>query len=424
MKKFILSISIFFVFTATALPAMAQTAASAEEIIKQLQEQIQLLKTQMEALQKAQSAVQQTSKDIGATLRILGQLRQGMTGEEVKLLQIALAADSEVYPEGLITGYYGKLTANAVKKFQKKHNLEQVGNVGPKTLKKLNEFFDENPVSKENRAGVEEHCAIVPPGHLIAPGWLKKNDRVKPVVPACQVLPPGIAKIISATTTPPTASPGKDVVSPVVSSTTVSGSTTPAPDTTPPVISWVVTSNTTDTGTTVIWATNEASNSKVYYATTSPLNFAAAGLVSDNSFVTSHSVTLTSLSKDTNYYIAVESSDAAGNVATSSQQSFATSGVDTTAPTISAVAASNITANGATISWLTNEPATSKVYYNSGSSISFSTAGVVNDVSLVTNHLLDLSGLSANATYYFAVRSLDAASNATTSAEYSFTTLP
>ena len=37
-----------------------------------------------------------------------------------------------------LTGYYGPATTKAVKLFQAKHKLEQVGNVGPLTLKALN----------------------------------------------------------------------------------------------------------------------------------------------------------------------------------------------------------------------------------------------------------------------------------------------
>src|SRR6185437_15076597 len=67
----------------------------------------------------------------------IGQLQRGAKGDAVKLLQALLAADPTIYPEGLVTGNYGALTAAAVARFQKKHGLDQVGNVGPKTLREL-----------------------------------------------------------------------------------------------------------------------------------------------------------------------------------------------------------------------------------------------------------------------------------------------
>jgi chitodextrinase len=81
---------------------------------------------------------------------------------------------------------------------------------------------------------------------------------------------------------------------------------------------------------------------------------------------------------------------------------------DTTAPTISGVAASNVTANGASISWTTNEGATSQVEY--GTTSKYGTLSPV-DSSLVLSHVVALSGLQPNTTYYFRPRSKDAAGN-------------
>lgn len=62
-------------------------------------------------------------------------------GEDVTRLQALLARDKEIYPEALVTGFYGSLTREAVKRFQKKYGLSQVGQVGPLTRKKLGEVF-------------------------------------------------------------------------------------------------------------------------------------------------------------------------------------------------------------------------------------------------------------------------------------------
>jgi peptidoglycan hydrolase-like protein with peptidoglycan-binding domain len=66
-------------------------------------------------------------------------LNIGMRGDDVKLLQTILAAEKTFYPEGLVTGYYGQLTYNAVKRFQTAYGVPSVGVVGPKTIAKIKE---------------------------------------------------------------------------------------------------------------------------------------------------------------------------------------------------------------------------------------------------------------------------------------------
>ena len=52
-----------------------------------------------------------------------------------------LSEDPTIYPAKLITGYFGNLTREAVKRFQAKHGIDPLGIVGPKTRAKLNELF-------------------------------------------------------------------------------------------------------------------------------------------------------------------------------------------------------------------------------------------------------------------------------------------
>lgn len=60
-------------------------------------------------------------------------LKPGDRGEEVRNLQTILKSDSSVYPQGMVTGFYGSLTANAVKKLQRKYGLPQTGVLDAKT---------------------------------------------------------------------------------------------------------------------------------------------------------------------------------------------------------------------------------------------------------------------------------------------------
>ncbi|HEY6018814.1 MAG TPA: peptidoglycan-binding protein [Candidatus Paceibacterota bacterium] len=66
------------------------------------------------------------------------QLEQGMTGSDVGTLQTFLAADNTIYPQGLVTSYFGSLTKSAVSNFQARNGIETVGRVGPVTLAAIN----------------------------------------------------------------------------------------------------------------------------------------------------------------------------------------------------------------------------------------------------------------------------------------------
>ena len=385
------------------IPALAQTSTSTTTtLIQQLQRQIADLKTQLDALIEARNQVAQTQRDISGTLKLISQLREGVTSDDVKVLQSLLAAEQSIYPEGLITGFYGRLTTAAVKRFQQKHGLSTVGFVGPKTLEKLNELLNENPISFSGNAppsasgNKSEHmpCAIVPPGHLIAPGWLRKQNGVAPIVPLCQILPPGIEKKIPPATT--------------------------TPDTTAPVISSVAAGNLTANSAVITWVTNESADSQVEYGASASYGGATT---LDTTRVINHSVTVSGLSASTTYHFRARSRDAAMNLATSSDMTFMTAQLaDTTAPVISSLTASGVTANAATVSWTTDEPATGKVYYGTSSPLDLGSASAVNNSALVTSHSFDLAGFVASSTYYYIAESKDAANNTATSTQQSFIT--
>lgn len=73
-------------------------------------------------------------------------LKRGSSGDEVRMLQIFLAELPGIYPEGLVTGYFGVLTEAAVKRFQARHNIVSsgiaamtgYGIVGPRTRGAIN----------------------------------------------------------------------------------------------------------------------------------------------------------------------------------------------------------------------------------------------------------------------------------------------
>lgn len=85
-----------------------------------------MLALMMGTVASAQTATLTRSLDIGSQ------------GNDVTVLQQFLAQSSSIYPEGLITGYYGNLTAAAVTRWQAAHSIDPVGRVGPITLAALN----------------------------------------------------------------------------------------------------------------------------------------------------------------------------------------------------------------------------------------------------------------------------------------------
>ena len=78
----------------------------------------------------------------GGTL--IGPFFFGIRSAQVTLLQQYLSRNPSIYT-GPITGYYGSLTTEAVKKFQKKYNIEQTGVAGPITRGKLMDLWISKP---------------------------------------------------------------------------------------------------------------------------------------------------------------------------------------------------------------------------------------------------------------------------------------
>jgi len=110
-----------------------------ELIIQKLQQQILELKRQI-ALLQSEIALRNTYKNNPQCSLFTSDLYYGMKSEEVKCLQQFLAnLGSEIYPEKLITGYYGPLTLKAVKRYQAKYNLPQTGYFGPLSREKANQ---------------------------------------------------------------------------------------------------------------------------------------------------------------------------------------------------------------------------------------------------------------------------------------------
>ncbi|MBI4225043.1 MAG: fibronectin type III domain-containing protein [Candidatus Sungbacteria bacterium] len=395
MKYLFFSIIAVALLLSPAIPAFAQTTASAS-LLQTLQQQLATLQAQFQALVQARAQVSATSGQVAQTVQLLRNLREGMSGDDVKALQAILAKYPDLYPEGLITGFYGKATARAVVRFQQRENLPGVGFVGPLTLARLVRELAQDPLGKEDDTdknnGEHRPCAIVPPGHLIAPGWLRKNDGIRPIVPACQKLPEGIERQTGAT-----------------------------------MIFGVAANAITNTSAHITWKTNTRATSAVWYGTTSPVVRGSNTLKVNSSVMEKeHNLALTGLSPNTTYYYLVESTDEDGHTSVSAQYSFATfATVDTAAPIIFNLSVNGVTNTSVHVTWSTNERSTSKVWYSATNPVVVggNATLAVSSGMLVTNHDLALTGLATGTVYYYVVESTDESGNKVVSAQSSFVTL-
>jgi len=330
----------------------------------------------------------------------------GSQGDDVKLLQLFLAQDSSLYPDGLMTGYFGKKTEKALQKFAEKYNDDNDNDKGKKNGKK-EKHRNENSLNNINKAlkggswivvksaTDPNTCIVTPPGHFIARGHIKNFG--KPVSVPCKDLPPGIQKLLDGTITPP------------------------GLDTTAPTFGTVTVGNLSSTGATISVTTSERTYTRAEYGTPT----AYGTTTSFGTFGTSTTVTLTGLTPSTTYNFVLRAKDGAGNVGTSTNMTFTTTATpDTTAPVISGVTATSAASTTASIAWTTNEAATSKVYYGTTTPLSLASALSASDATLLTSHTMAIGSLTASTTYRFVVESKDAANNTATTTESSFVTMP
>ncbi len=306
------------------------TTATLQEQIRALRETLNALKAQREALDDdddddtiASSTkamrdalkvqIKETKAEVKETkreLRFLRSLSRGMSGDDVRDLQELLAQDSSIFPAHLITGFFGPKTEEALRKFQKKFGIEAIGIFGPKTQARLLSLF----VGRELPAGIIARLGLATSSTTPGAGVVTVCHKPAGVSPQTLVIGvPALGAHLAHGDTVGICLPGGST-----------GTTTPPADTTAPSLS-ALSASSASTSAQVMWATNEAATSKVWYGTTSPLTLGSPTANASNSaLVTSHTLALTGLTASTTYQYVAESSDVTGNAATSSQQSFTT----------------------------------------------------------------------------------------------------
>src|SRR5258708_7270702 len=89
---------------------------------------------------------------------------------------------------------------------------------------------------------------------------------------------------------------------------------------------------------------------------------------------------------------------------------------------ISQISATDITATTAHIRWMTNVPASSKIWISASNPANTNVAPPVSSSALVTNHDLMVSALVPGTTYFYVVGSADVSGNTATSSQKTFST--
>ncbi|MEK7104278.1 MAG: peptidoglycan-binding protein [Patescibacteria group bacterium] len=115
------------------------------ELIKMLLAQIEQLKVQIAKIQ-AQLAVSRPHPSAclqrSGVVSISTNLYFGLNSSTVSCLQEFLKQQgADIYPQGIVSGYFGSLTKTAVIKFQKKYSIMATGYVGVLTRAKINQIL-------------------------------------------------------------------------------------------------------------------------------------------------------------------------------------------------------------------------------------------------------------------------------------------
>jgi len=148
---------------------------------------------------------------------------------------------------------------------------------------------------------------------------------------------------------------------------------------------------------TINWETDEAANSVVEWGTSTASYVAST---SNDILTRTHSLNITGLNTYTDYYFRVKSSDGNSNATTSSEYVFKTANFKIF--DVFASAASTT----ATISWETEEPASSQVEYSTDASFAVTVSYPPIPTEATTTHSVNLLGLSDGSVYYYKVRSI------------------
>lgn len=185
----------------------------------------------------------------------------------------------------------------------------------------------------------------------------------------------------------------------------------------PPLISNISSGVPSSTSVTVTWDTDVPATSQIEYGLTVGYG---SNTVKNNALTTSHGQTITGLTLGTEYHFKVISDSATAVTGESVDQVVTTSAsADVTPPVVSNILAIGTIIDQATITWDTDEGATSQIEY--GLTVGYGNL-TTEDPTLDSMHSHDVTGLVSSTEYHYRIITTDASSNTTTTADQVFNT--
>ncbi len=148
------------VATTTVATTTATTTPTTNATIAGLLAQLAKLTTLFNELKAKLMGTQAELKELRADIR------EGMTDADIKTIQELLASDPTIYPRGLVTGYFGPMTKEAIKRFQAKNGLEVTGEIDAETRAAMDAIIEARRAEGK-----------FPVGLLMAPGLKDKFEH-------------------------------------------------------------------------------------------------------------------------------------------------------------------------------------------------------------------------------------------------------
>lgn len=137
---------------ATCLALVFLSVGTAQAQTTTQQSKTELLKTISELRAEIRTLKAQIAEGVTPTtmaqkrFRLNQEFGIGASNEEIMQLQKILATDSSIYPEGMVTGYFGPLTLKAVARLQTKYKLENRGMLTDETRDFINTILEAHGV--------------------------------------------------------------------------------------------------------------------------------------------------------------------------------------------------------------------------------------------------------------------------------------
>ena len=192
-----------------------------------------------------------------------------------------------------------------------------------------------------------------------------------------------------------------------------------------PIISEAKIDTVTESAVTMKWKTNIPTAATLEYTNTNDKTTLTIG---DTSFITNHSFTVSGLTSGAPYNLVIKAKNESNNEVVSQVFHFTTT-IDTAPPILTNISSNSTLYPGQAskvqtiVSWETNKPATSQVFFQEGaSSSSIFIASSTFDTSLTEKHIVVLTNFKPGTVYRYWIQSQDASNNLSKSDNFTILT--